>query len=74
MYVSIYLSIYLSINPSMYLSIYVSIYLFIYLSIYLSMHDGNYSYIYGWHIPRRDKVTNSGKLGHAGILKIQRIY
>ena len=25
-------------------------------------------------IPRKDKVTNSGKLGHSEILKIQRIY
>ena len=70
MYVCMYVCIYLSI----YLSIHLCIYLSMYPSIYLSMHDGNYSYIYGWHIPRRDKVTNSGKLGHAGILKIQRIY
>ena len=25
-------------------------------------------------IPRRDKMTNSGKLDHSGILKNQRIY
>ena len=38
------------------------------------MHDGNYSCILVGGIPRRDKITNSEKLEHSGVLRNQRIY
>ena len=58
-------SLYLSIYLSAYLSIYLSIYVYTTVTIPTFMISG---------IPRKDKMRNSGKLDHSGILKIQRIY
>ena len=38
------------------------------------MYDSNYSYIMLCGVLLRDKMVNSGKLDHSGILKIQGIY
>ena len=60
-----------------YIYIYICTYLPIYLSIYLSIYICTTvtipTFMVGG-IPRREEVTNSGKLGHSGILRIQRIY
>ena len=82
-YLSIYLSFYLPIYISSCLSI--SIGLSVCLSVCLSICLSVCLSIYPWMtvtiptimvggITRKDKMTNSGKLDHAGILKIQRIY
>ena len=81
-YTHTHLSIHLSIYLSIYLFIYLSIYLFICLSIDRSIYHlsicicttvTNPTFMVGG-VPGRDKMTNSRKLGHSEILKMQRIY